>query len=353
MKTFFVTGGAGFIGGNFILNLMKTNQAKVINYDKLTYAGNLDTLVSVEKNPHYTFEQGDICDKNRLKNLFEKHQIDAIVHFAAESHVDRSIEAPGDFIQTNIVGTYELLEIARWYWQELSTIRRDNFRFLHVSTDEVYGSLGETNLFTEETAYAPNSPYAASKASSDHLVRAYHKTFNLPVLTTNCSNNYGPYQFPEKLLPLMITKALSGKPLPVYGDGKQIRDWLYVEDHCRAILEVLGKGTIGQVYNIGGHNEKTNLDVIQTLCHILDEMVPESPHRPHENLISFVEDRPGHDRRYAIDASKIHNQLGWKPQESFETGLLKTVRWYLDNKIWTERLLSGAYQGERLGLEEL
>jgi dTDP-glucose 4,6-dehydratase len=353
MKTFFVTGGAGFIGGNFILHLMKTNQAKVINYDKLTYAGNLDTLVSVNKNPHYTFEQGDICDKNRLKNLFEKHEIDAIVHFAAESHVDRSIEAPGDFIQTNIVGTYELLEIARWYWQELSTTRRGNFRFLHVSTDEVYGSLGETNLFTEETAYAPNSPYAASKASSDHLVRAYHKTFNLPVLTTNCSNNYGPYQFPEKLLPLMITKALSGKPLPVYGDGKQIRDWLYVEDHCRAILEVLGKGTIGQVYNIGGHNEKTNLDVIQTLCHILDEMVPDSPHRPHENLISFVEERPGHDRRYAIDASKIHNQLGWKPQESFETGLLKTVRWYLDNKIWTERLLSGAYQGERLGLEKI
>jgi dTDP-glucose 4,6-dehydratase len=353
MKTFLVTGGAGFIGGNFILSLIKTCQVKIINYDKLTYAGNLDTLVSVEKNPHYTFEQGDICDKNRLKNLFEKYEIDMVVHFAAESHVDRSIEAPGDFIQTNIVGTYELLEIARWYWQELSTTRRGNFRFLHVSTDEVYGSLGETNLFTEETAYAPNSPYAASKASSDHLVRAYHKTFNLPVLTTNCSNNYGPYQFPEKLLPLMITKALAGKPLPVYGDGKQIRDWLYVEDHCRAILEVLEKGTIGQVYNIGGHNEKTNLDVIQTLCHILDEMVPDSPHRPHENLISFVEDRPGHDRRYAIDASKIHNQLGWKPQESFETGLLKTVRWYLDNKIWTERVLSGAYQGERLGLEKL
>jgi dTDP-glucose 4,6-dehydratase len=353
MKTFFVTGGAGFIGGNFILSLMKTNQAKVINYDKLTYAGNLDTLVSVEKNPHYTFEQGDICDKNRLKNLFEKHEIDAVIHFAAESHVDRSIVAPGDFIQTNIVGTYELLEVTRWYWQELSAIRKKNFRFLHVSTDEVYGSLGETDLFTEETAYAPNSPYAASKASSDHLVRAYHKTFNLPVLTTNCSNNYGPYQFPEKLLPLMITKALSGEPLPVYGNGKQVRDWLYVEDHCRAILEVLGKGTIGQVYNIGGHNEKTNLDVVQTLCRILDEMVPDSPHQPHKDLISFVEDRPGHDRRYAIDASKVQNQLGWKPQESFETGLLKTVCWYLDNKIWTERVLSGAYQGERLGLEKL
>ena len=353
MKTFLVTGGAGFIGGNFILSLIKTCQVKIINYDKLTYAGNLDTLVSVEKNPHYTFEQGDICDKNRLKNLFEKYEIDAVVHFAAESHVDRSIEAPGDFIQTNIVGTYELLEITRWYWQKLSATRKNNFRFLHVSTDEVYGSLGETDLFTEETAYAPNSPYAASKASSDHLVRAYHKTFNLPVLTTNCSNNYGPYQFPEKLLPLMITKALSGKPLPVYGDGKQIRDWLYVEDHCRAILEVLEKGTVGQVYNIGGHNEKTNLDVVQTLCHILDEMVPDSPHRPHENLISFVEDRPGHDRRYAIDASKIQNLLGWVPQESFETGLLKTVLWYLDNKTWTERVLSEAYQGERLGLEKL
>ncbi len=353
MKTFFVTGGAGFIGGNFIHSLMKTNQAKVINYDKLTYAGNLDTLVSVEKNPHYTFEQGDICDKSRLRNLFKRYEIDAVVHFAAESHVDRSIEAPGDFIQTNMVGTYELLEVIRWYWQELSASRKNSFRFLHVSTDEVYGSLGEADLFTEETAYAPNSPYAASKASSDHLVRAYHKTFNLPVLTTNCSNNYGPYQFPEKLLPLMITKALSGKPLPVYGDGKQIRDWLYVEDHCRAILEVLEKGTIGQVYNIGGHNEKTNLDVVQTLCHILDEMMPDSPHRPHENLISFVEDRPGHDRRYAIDASKIQNQLGWVPQESFETGLRKTVRWYLDNNNWTERVLSGAYQGERLGLEKL
>jgi dTDP-glucose 4,6-dehydratase len=353
MKTFFVTGGAGFIGGNFILHLMKTNQTKIINYDKLTYAGNLDTLVSLEKNPHYTFEKGDICDKNRLKSLFEKHAIDAVVHFAAESHVDRSIETPGDFIQTNMVGTYELLEVTRWYWQELSATQKKNFRFLHVSTDEVYGSLEETDLFTEETAYAPNSPYAASKASADHLVRAYHKTFNLPVLTTNCSNNYGPYQFPEKLLPLMITKALSGKPLPVYGDGKQIRDWLYVEDHCRAILEVLKKGTVGQVYNIGGHNEKTNLDVVHTLCRILDEMVSDSSCQPHENLISFVADRPGHDHRYAIDASKIQNQLGWVPQESFQTGLRKTVRWYLDNKAWTERVLSGAYQGERLGLEKL
>jgi dTDP-glucose 4,6-dehydratase len=352
MKIFFVTGGAGFIGGNFILNLMKTGQAKVINYDKLTYAGNLDTLTSIEGNPHYTFEQGDICDRARLKKLFERHAIDVVVHFAAESHVDRSIETPGDFIQTNVVGTYELLEIARWYWLGLNKTRQDNFRFLHVSTDEVYGSLGETGLFTEETAYTPNSPYAASKASSDHLVRAYHKTFNLPVLTTNCSNNYGPYQFPEKLLPLMITKALSGKPLPIYGDGKQIRDWLYVEDHCSAILEVLEKGTVGQVYNIGGHNEKTNLEVVQTLCNVLDEMVPDSPYRPHESLISFVEDRPGHDRRYAIDAGKIKKELGWVPRESFETGLQKTVSWYLDNKTWTERVQSGAYRGERLGLKQ-
>jgi len=352
MKTFFVTGGAGFIGGNFILNLMKTGQAIVINYDKLTYAGNLDTLISIEENPHYTFEQGDICDSDRLKKLFERHAIDVVVHFAAESHVDRSIETPGDFIQTNVLGTYELLEIAHWYWRELNKTRKDNFRFLHVSTDEVYGSLGKTGLFTEQTAYAPNSPYAASKASSDHLVRAYHKTFNLPVLTTNCSNNYGPYQFPEKLLPLMITKALSGKPLPIYGDGKQIRDWLYVEDHCRAILEVLENGTVGQVYNIGGHNEKTNLEVVHTLCNILDEMVPDSPYRPHKSLITFVEDRPGHDRRYAIDAGKIKKELGWVPRESFETGLQKTVCWYLDNKTWTDRVLSGAYRGERLGLKQ-
>ena len=352
MKTFFVTGGAGFIGGNFILSLMKMGQATVINYDKLTYAGNLDTLISIEENPHYTFEQGDICDGDRLKKLFARHTIDVVVHFAAESHVDRSIETPGDFVQTNVLGTYELLEIAHWYWRGLNKTRQDNFRFLHVSTDEVYGSLGETGLFTEETAYAPNSPYAASKASSDHLVRAYHKTFNLPVLTTNCSNNYGPYQFPEKLLPLMITKALSGKPLPIYGDGKQIRDWLYVEDHCRAILEVLENGTVGQVYNIGGHNEKTNLEVVQTLCNILDEMVADSPYRPHKSLITFVEDRPGHDRRYAIDAGKIKKELGWVPRESFETGLQKTVSWYLENKTWTDRVLSGAYRGERLGLEQ-
>jgi dTDP-glucose 4,6-dehydratase len=351
MKTFFITGGAGFIGGNFILNLIGSNLGKVINYDKLTYAGNLDTLVSIEDNPHYIFEQGDICDRDTLTTLFEKYKIDYIIHFAAESHVDRSIESPGDFIQTNVVGTYELLEATRGYWRELNKTQQDSFRFLHVSTDEVYGSLGETSLFTEETPYAPNSPYAASKASSDHLVRAYGKTFNLPVLTTNCSNNYGPYQFPEKLLPLMITKALAGEPLPVYGDGKQIRDWLFVEDHCRAILEVLKQGRVRQVYNIGGHNEKSNMDVIHTLCAILDEMVPDSPYRPHQSLIRFVEDRPGHDRRYAIDAGKIKKELGWVPQESFETGLRKTVRWYLDQNNWVTRVLSGAYRGERLGLE--
>jgi dTDP-glucose 4,6-dehydratase len=350
MKTFFVTGGAGFIGGNFILNLMKSGQAKVINYDKLTYAGNLDTLSSVENDPNYHFIQGDICDRDKLWELFESHEIDCVVHFAAESHVDRSIESPGDFIQTNVVGTFELLEAARRFMAS-KTKGRENFRFLHVSTDEVYGSLGDTGLFTEETPYAPNSPYAASKASSDHLVRSYHKTFGLPVLTTNCSNNYGPYQFPEKLLPLMIQKALDGEPLPVYGDGNQVRDWLFVEDHCRAILQVLEKGEVGQVYNIGGHNEKTNLEVVHSLCKILDEMVANSPHRPHKSLIQFVTDRPGHDRRYAIDASKIQNQLGWKPQESFETGLQKTVRWYLDNKDWTSRVMSGAYKGERLGLE--
>ena len=352
MKTYFITGGAGFIGGNFILNLMKTGQAKVINFDKLTYAGNLDTLACLKSDPDYKFIQGDICDREELSRIFESYEIDFIVHFAAESHVDRSIDTPGDFIQTNVVGTFELLEAAKLYIESKVLNQKKNFRFLHVSTDEVYGSLGKTGLFTEETPYAPNSPYAASKASSDHLVRAYFKTFGLPVLTTNCSNNYGPYQFPEKLLPLMIFNALKGKPLPIYGDGKQVRDWLFVEDHCKAILHVLEKGKVGQVYNIGGNNEKTNLEVVQTLCKIIDELVPGSKFRPHENLIRYVTDRPGHDRRYAIDASKIQNQLGWKPEESFETGLRKTVQWYLDNKEWINRVMSGAYRGERLGLEK-
>ncbi|MBC8284730.1 MAG: dTDP-glucose 4,6-dehydratase [Nitrospinae bacterium] len=352
MKTFFITGGAGFIGGNFILNLMKSGQAKVVNYDKLTYAGNLDTLSSIENDPNYTFIQGDICDTEKLKGLFESHEIDCVVHFAAESHVDRSIDAPGDFIQTNVVGTFELLEAARNYMTSETSERKKAFRFLHVSTDEVYGSLGDTGLFTEETPYAPNSPYAASKASSDHLVRAYFKTFGLPVLTTNCSNNYGPYQFPEKLLPLMIQNALKGKPLPIYGDGKQIRDWLFVEDHCQAILRVLEKGKLGQVYNIGGHNEKSNLEVVNAICTLLDELVPDSKFCPHKDLIQYVTDRPGHDRRYAIDATKIQNELGWKPQESFETGLRKTVQWYLNNENWVSRVMSGAYKGERLGLEK-
>ena len=352
MKTYFITGGAGFIGGNFILNLMKTGQAKVINFDKLTYAGNLDTLAFLKNDPDYKFIQGDICNREELTRIFESYEIDFIIHFAAESHVDRSIDTPSDFIQTNFVGTFELLEAAKLYVESKVLNRKKNFRFLHVSTDEVYGSLGETGLFTEETPYAPNSPYAASKASSDHLVRAYFKTFGLPVLTTNCSNNYGPYQFPEKLLPLMIFNALKGDPLPIYGDGKQVRDWLFVEDHCKAILHVLEKGKVGQVYNIGGNNEKTNLEVVQTLCKTIDELVPDSKFRPHENLIRYVTDRPGHDRRYAIDASKIQNQLGWKPEESFETGLRKTVQWYLDNKEWIKRVMSGAYRGERLGLEK-
>jgi dTDP-glucose 4,6-dehydratase len=350
MKTYFITGGAGFIGSNFVLNLLNAGKTKVINYDKLTYAGNLETLAPVNDNPNHIFVQGDICDREKVRGLLDQHQPTAIIHFAAESHVDRSIDDPGEFIQTNIVGTYELLQAARAYWKNLDGSAHDAFRFLHVSTDEVYGSLGETGFFTESTAYAPNSPYAASKAASDHLVRAFHKTYGLPLLTTNCSNNYGPYQFPEQLLPLMISNALAGKPLPVYGDGQQVRDWLYVEDHCEAILTVLQKGASGEMYNIGGNNEKANLDVVQTLCSLLDEMVPDSPHLPHKSLIKFVEDRPGHDRRYAIDASKIHDDLGWTPNETFATGLRKTVSWYLENREWVERVMSGAYRGQRLGL---
>lgn len=350
MKTYLVTGGAGFIGGNFVLGLLKSADAKIINYDKLTYAGNLETLASVADHPTHIFLRGDICDRDRMRRVLDEHRPDCIVNFAAESHVDRSIDVPGEFIQTNIVGTFEMLQAARAYWEGLGEEAQKRFRFLHVSTDEVYGSLGETGLFTEETPYAPNSPYAASKAAADHLVRAFHRTYRLPLLTTNCSNNYGPYQFPEKLLPLMIGHALSGKPLPIYGDGRQVRDWLYVEDHCRGILKVLEQGKIGEVYNIGGHCEKTNLEVVQTLCDVLDEMVPDSPHVPHRSLISFVEDRPGHDRRYAIDATKIQRQLGWTPSETFESGLRKTVHWYLENQDWVEHVMSGAYRGERLGL---
>jgi len=350
MTTYFVTGGAGFIGCNFILNLLPAENVAVVNYDKLTYAGNLESLSSISAHPGYFFEQGDICDQSRVTELLSSLQPDYIINFAAESHVDRSIDGPAPFIQTNINGTFELLEAARKYWGTLSGEKKKAFRFLHVSTDEVFGSLGEEGYFTEETPYAPNSPYAASKASSDHLVRSYNRTFGFPVLTTNCSNNYGPYQFPEKLVPLIIHNSLAGKPLPIYGDGKQVRDWLYVEDHCRAIDAVLEQGSVGEVYTIGGNNEKTNLEMVHTLCELLDEMAPQSSGKPYKSLITFVNDRPGHDRRYAIDSGKIQRQLGWAPEETFESGLRKTIRWYLDNQTWVDRVMSGAYRGERLGL---
>jgi len=350
MKTHFVTGGAGFIGSNFILNLLSADDAKILNYDKLTYAGNLESLASVATHPNYAFEAGDICDQDHVFQLLDTHQPDTIINFAAESHVDRSIDGPAPFIETNITGTFKLLEAARKYWSALKGEKKAGFRFLHVSTDEVFGSLGATGYFTEETPYAPNSPYAASKASSDHLVRSYHQTYGLPVLTTNCSNNYGPCQFPEKLVPLIIHNALAGKPLPVYGDGQQIRDWLYVEDHCRAILAVLEKGRLGEVYNIGGNNEKANLEMVHTLCSLLDEMVANATHAPHKSLIKFVNDRPGHDRRYAIDSGKIQRELGWTPKETFDTGLRKTIQWYLENQSWVGRVMSGEYRGERLGL---
>lgn len=352
MKTYLVTGGAGFIGGNFVLLTMQEPDVKVINLDALTYAGNLDTLQSLKDNPNHLFVEGDIRDRDLVRSLFKDHQPDYVVNFAAESHVDRSIESPGDFILTNVVGTFEMLDAARAHWLSLEGSAKENFRFLHVSTDEVYGSLGKTGLFTETTPYAPNSPYSASKAGADHLARAYNRTFGLPVLTTNCSNNYGPYQFPEKLIPLVTGKALAGEPLPVYGDGQQVRDWLFVEDHCSAIQSVLEAGTPGEVYNIGGDSEKPNLEVVKTICRLLDEMAPDRGPVPHEDLITFVKDRPGHDRRYAIDASKIKSELGWKPANDFESGLRKTLRWYLDNTEWLERVTSGAYRGERLGLTD-
>ncbi len=350
MKTYLVTGGAGFIGGNFVLGLLEDAECKAVNLDALSYAGNMDTLSSVLDNPRHVFVEGNICDRPLVRKLLEEHRPSAIVNFAAESHVDRSIDAPGDFIQTNIVGTFELLEAAREYWNGLAGAEKENFRFLHVSTDEVYGSLGKTGLFTETTPYAPNSPYSASKASADHLVRAYYHTYGLPVLTTNCSNNYGQYQFPEKLIPLMMQKALAGQSIPIYGDGQQIRDWLYVGDHCQAIMRVLEAGKPGEVYNIGGNSEMANLDVAKHVCDLLDELLPDSAHKPHASLIVFVKDRPGHDRRYAIDAGKIQRELGWRPQESFASGIRKTVMWYLENQDWIERVLSGAYRGERLGL---
>ena len=339
-----VTGGAGFIGSNFVLTWMKGAGARVVNLDLLTYAGNAANLAPVESDSRYSFVRGDICEAELVGSLLRKHRPRAIVHFAAESHVDRSIASPEAFIRTNVLGTFTLLEQARAYWAELDERGRRDFRFLHVSTDEVYGTLGaEDPAFSEETAYAPNSPYAASKAGSDHLARAYYHTFGLPVLTTNCSNNYGPFQFPEKLIPLMILHALEGKPLPVYGDGKNVRDWLFVEDHCSAIRRVLESGRAGETYNVGGNSERANIDVVTAICDLVDEMQPE-PGRSRRTLITFVADRPGHDRRYAIDARKISRELGWKPAEQFESGLRKTVRWYLENGDWVNSVRSGSYR---------
>jgi len=345
-----VTGGAGFIGSAVIRHLINETEHHVLNVDKLTYAGNLESLISVSVHPRYQFTQTDICDHVSLTRLFLEFQPDIVMHLAAESHVDRSIDRPAEFINTNIVGTYTLLEVARKYWQNLSTIKKSRFKFHHISTDEVYGDLeGTTDLFTETTPYLPSSPYSASKASSDHLVRAWHRTYGLPVVVTNCSNNYGPYHFPEKLIPLMILNALDGKSLPVYGNGQQIRDWLFVEDHARALYQVATEGIVGETYNIGGHNEKQNIEVVKTICKILDELKPRLEGKTYTSLITFVNDRPGHDLRYAIDASKIERELGWKPQESFETGIRKTVQWYLNNLEWCQRVQDGSYQRERLG----
>ncbi len=352
MKKILVTGGAGFIGSAVVRHIIQNTQDSVVNVDKLTYAGNLESLTEVANNPRYAFEQVDICDRAELDRVFAQHQPDAVMHLAAESHVDRSIDSACEFIQTNIVGTFNLLEAARAYWQQMPSEKREAFRFHHISTDEVYGDLhGTDDLFTETTPYAPSSPYSASKASSDHLVRAWLRTYGLPTIVTNCSNNYGPYHFPEKLIPLMILNALDGKPLPVYGDGMQIRDWLFVEDHARALYQVVTEGVVGETYNIGGHNEKANIEVVKTICTLLEELVPEKPAgvARYEDLITFVQDRPGHDVRYAIDAAKIGRELGWKPQETFESGIRKTVQWYLDNKTWWQNVLNGSYRLERLG----
>ncbi|MBU2023284.1 MAG: dTDP-glucose 4,6-dehydratase [Gammaproteobacteria bacterium] len=347
-----VTGGAGFIGSAVVRHIIQNTQNSVVNVDKLTYAGNLESLIEIDPSDKYVFEQVDICDKAELERVFGEHQPDFVMHLAAESHVDRSIDGPAAFIETNIIGTYTLLEVSRHYWQKLDGSRRELFRFHHISTDEVYGDLdGPEDFFTEETAYAPSSPYSASKASSDHLVRAWRRTYGLPTIVTNCSNNYGPYHFPEKLIPLVILNALKGKSLPVYGDGMQVRDWLYVEDHARALYKVITEGEVGETYNIGGHNEKTNIYVVQTICDLLEELVPNKPENvmSYIDLITYVKDRPGHDVRYAIDASKIERTLGWMPKESFETGLRKTVQWYLKNEQWWNRVLDGSYSMERLG----
>ncbi|MCK7544306.1 dTDP-glucose 4,6-dehydratase [Marinobacter bryozoorum] len=358
-KTFLITGGAGFIGSAVIRELINNTNHQVVNVDKLTYAGNLESLATVADSPRYTFIQADICDAAAMARAFEDHQPDIVMHLAAESHVDRSIDGPAAFMETNIIGTYTLLEATRGYWKALQTshpAKAEAFRFHHISTDEVYGDLphpeeqanATDQLFTETTSYAPSSPYSASKASSDHLVRAWQRTYGLPTLVTNCSNNYGPYHFPEKLIPLVILNALAGKPLPVYGNGSQIRDWLYVEDHARALILVAQQGKVGDTYNIGGHNEKQNIEVVQTICDILQDLAPRQT--SYRDQITYVQDRPGHDRRYAIDATKIEQDLGWKPKETFETGLRKTVQWYLDNKTWWQRVQNGTYQGQRLGV---
>lgn len=347
-----ITGGAGFIGSAVIRQYIEDTSCEVVNVDALTYAGNLQSLSDVSSHPRYKFEHVDIKNINELKRVFEQHQPDAIMHLAAESHVDRSIDGPSSFIQTNIVGTYNLLDVARIYWEQLPAQRKSKFRFHHVSTDEVYGDLEEAELFTENTSYKPSSPYSASKASSDHLVRAWNRTYGLPVIITNCSNNYGAYQFPEKLIPLVILNALEGKSLPVYGKGDQVRDWLYVDDHADALRLVLESGKVGETYNIGGNNEKTNLYVVKTICSILDQCNTEVNHEPYENLITHVQDRPGHDKRYAIDASKILNDLEWRPKETFESGLEKTVEWYLNNLTWCKNVQDGSYKRERLGIKQ-
>ena len=347
-----MTGGAGFIGSAVIRQYIQNTKHEVVNLDALTYAGNLESLSMISEDPRYQFEHVDIRDIDQLRRVFEQHQPDAIMHLAAESHVDRSIDGPADFIQTNIVGTFNLLDVAKKYWDGLAGEKKDSFRFHHVSTDEVYGDLEATGFFTEETAYEPSSPYSASKASSDHLVRAWCRTYGFPVVITNCSNNYGPYQFPEKLIPLVTLNALEGKPLPIYGKGDQIRDWLYVDDHAKALRLVLETGKNGETYNIGGHNEKTNLEVVKTICAILDDLVPGAENTPYENLITYVKDRPGHDVRYAIDADKIAKDLGWLPEETFESGIKKTIQWYLDNAEWSQHVQDGSYMRERLGTGE-
>ena len=348
MPTWLVTGGAGFIGGNFVLEAV-ADGVRIINLDALTYAGNRDTLAALDDDSNHVFVHGDIGDRALVDRLLAEHRPDAVINFAAESHVDRSIDGPGAFIQTNVVGTLSLLEAVRDYWKSLEGGAKEAFRLLHVSTDEVYGSLGDTGKFTEETPYAPNSPYSASKAASDHLVRAFHHTYGLPVLTTNCSNNYGPYQFPEKLIPLIIARALAGEPLPIYGDGKNVRDWLYVGDHCTAIRAVLGGGRIGETYNVGGDAEMQNIDVVNAICSLLDERRPRTDGKPRNAQISYVADRPGHDRRYAIDADKLKRELGWAPAHNFTQGMADTVDWYLDNQPWVQRVLDGSYRLERIG----